>query len=184
MRIISGKFKGRQLRPPGKLPVRPTTDFAKTGLFNLLASRVDFHGLVVVDLFAGTGSLSYEFISREARIVYSVDKHPGCIQFIRDTVSQMKATDQSAVYCTDVFRFLERFSGKVDIIVADAPFEKTPAEEINKLVFEKELLQPEGLLIIEHETGTDFSALPNYRGSRKYGNVTFSFYSLDGALTI
>lgn len=184
MRIISGKFRGKQLRAPGKLPVRPTTDFAKTGLFNLLSSRYNFSGLTVIDLFAGTGSLSYEFISRDAACVYSIDKNSDCIKFIRETVAALHAEKQSAIYCTDALRFLEGFKSKADIIVADAPFDQTPAAALNKLVFEKNLLKESGVLIIEHETGTHFEALPYFRGSRKYGNVTFSFYGEDDEFTV
>ncbi|MGQ1944340.1 16S rRNA (guanine(966)-N(2))-methyltransferase RsmD [Ornithobacterium rhinotracheale] len=179
MRIISGKWKGRKLQAPKNLPTRPTTDFAKEGLFNVLNSRFYFEDLQVLDLFAGIGSISYEFASRGCQSVTGVDKHAACVKFISQTKEQLEL-DNLQIFKADVFSFLAQNQGlSYDLIFADPPFEfeKESYQEILDLVLENQLLKPEGTLILEHSKKMDLSDFPNYKETKKYGNVHFSFFS-------
>lgn len=176
MRIISGIYGGRQLHPPKNLPVRPTTDFAKTGLFNILQHRYNFHRLHVLDLYAGTGALTYEFISRGVDTITAVDKHPGCIRYIRETLQLLQAPATCQAVNSDALRYLTSCRNPFDIIIADAPYAETPAKELCRLVFENHLVRPGGLLIIEHESRSPLVGLEHLQETRKYGNVSFSFF--------
>ncbi|MFM9057469.1 MAG: RsmD family RNA methyltransferase [Bacteroidota bacterium] len=178
MRIISGKFRSRLIKPPKGLPVRPTTDFAKTGLFNILSSRFDFSKVRVADLYAGTGSLSYEFVSRGCEQLVSVDRSPDCIRFIRQTMLGFNAPKGVFQSKSDVLFWLDIQQGPFDILVADPPFAETPAEELVHRVFSKSLLSPNGMLIIEHASTNDLSAIPGFSEARRYGSVSFSFFRL------
>lgn len=175
MRIIGGTYKGKQLLTPKNLPVRPTTDFAKEGLFNILNNRLDFEDLTVLDLFAGTGNISLEFASRGAARVYAIDKHTACVQFIRDTAKQLKLGMVSPERA-DVFKYLEKPFVAVDLIFADPPYELGNIPDIHELVFVNDWLKPGGTLIIEHGPKTKLDDKPHYTDTRKYGNVHFSFF--------
>lgn len=177
MRIISGIYGGRQLQAPKSLPVRPTTDYAKSGLFSILQHRYNFKKLEVADLFAGTGSLTYEFLSRGCPSVVAVDKHPGCIKFIRETFEKFGMTGGSAI-TADALKFLKNRISPFDIIIADAPFADTPAEALSAAVTEGRLLKKNGVLIIEHQTKNSLSEVPGFLETRKYGNVSFSFFGM------
>jgi len=176
MRIISGKYKGRRLIAPKKLPVRPTTNMAKEGLFNILNNRFYIDGLRVLDLFAGTGNISFEFASREAKEIIAVDSFAGCTQYI-SKISKELDFSITAIK-SDVFKFLERTKHQANIIFADPPynFNKEQFSTIADLVFQKGLLLKDGLLIIEHSNQTDLSDLKNHSESRKYGGSAFSFF--------
>jgi 16S rRNA (guanine(966)-N(2))-methyltransferase RsmD len=176
VRIISGTFRGLQLKVPGNLPVRPTTDFAKTGLFNILNNRYNLEETDVLDLFAGTGNLSFEFISRGVQSCIAVDKDPGCVRFMKATLSKLAPEASMQVIQADALRYLTNCLNRFDIIVADPPYAITPAAELNSLVFSRNLLNPEGVFILEHATEQNFSELPHFMESRKYGHVTFSFF--------
>jgi 16S rRNA (guanine(966)-N(2))-methyltransferase RsmD len=176
MRIISGKHKGRNLIAPKNLPVRPTKDMAKEGLFNILNNQYYFPDLKVLDLFAGTGNISYEFASRNVNDILAVDAHSGCIKFIEKTNDLLDAEIRTLK--SDVFTFLQRNTETFDIIFAD-PFydmDQLDFEKIPQLIFEKELLKVDGVLIIEHSNRTDLSGLQNFDNSRKYGGSVFSFF--------
>jgi 16S rRNA (guanine966-N2)-methyltransferase len=175
MRIISGKYRGRQLHPPKNLPVRPTTDFARESLFNVLNNMIDFEGLKVLDLFAGTGSISVEFLSRGAATVIAVDADFRCHQFIRRTAETLGDGNLKAVKA-NVFPFLERAMGQFDIVFADPPYEMERVEELPDRVIQHKLLAAEGWFILEHSRFFDFSGNPFFRQHRKYGNVNFSFF--------
>ena len=175
MRIIGGTYKGKQLTAPKNLPVRPTTDFAKEGLFNILNNKVDFEGITVLDLFAGTGNITLEFASRGAAKVYAVDKHTPCINFIRDTAKTLKLS-MVATERADVFKYLEKSYAPVDLIFADPPYELETIPQIYDLVFANNWLKPEALLIIEHGPKTKLDDKAFYLETRKYGNVNFSFF--------
>jgi 16S rRNA (guanine966-N2)-methyltransferase len=176
LRIIGGTYKGKQIIAPKNLPVRPTTDFAKEGLFNILNNKVDFEGLTVLDLFCGTGNISLEFASRGAQKIYAIDKHSPCLYFVKDTAKALKLnsiiTDRA-----DVFKYLEKSHSTYDVIFADPPYELENIAQIHDLVFTHNLLNEDGWLIIEHGQRTDLSSKKNYVETRKYGNVHFSFFA-------
>ena len=147
MRIIGGTLKGLRLNSPKNLPVRPTTDLAKEALFNILQNQIEFENIKVLDLFAGTGNISLEFASREAAQVISVDRSVQCIHYINDTARQHKLS-QIKTYKADVFKFLEMETGQYDLIFADPPYDLNGIPEIAKIVFDKKLLLPDGMLMI------------------------------------
>ncbi|MEZ4841974.1 MAG: 16S rRNA (guanine(966)-N(2))-methyltransferase RsmD [Flavobacteriaceae bacterium] len=176
MRIISGKYKGRRINAPKNLPARPTTDFAKEALFNIINNNYYFEQLSVLDLFAGIGSISYEFASRGAKNIISIDSHFNSIKFIKKTAEELNLPIQPIK--SDVFSYLEKTTLKHDIIFADPPYEFT-VEQLTKLVsliFERELLLKEGMLIIEHSKHNDLSENKYFRHSKKYGGSVFSFF--------
>ncbi len=174
MRIISGRFKGRILRAPSKLPVRPTTDQAKEGLFNILNNWYDFEGLKVLDLFAGTGNVGYEFWSRGVTRVTAVDRHPGCIKFIRLQFKEMGI--EGEVIKSDVGKFLGQTDGKWDLIFLDPPYAMEEMERLVELIFERELLNPDGTVILEHPIQKSFVEVNRFSGERRYGGSVFSFF--------
>lgn len=176
MRIIGGILKGKTLLTPKNLPVRPTTDFAKEALFNILNNKIDFEGLTVLDLFSGTGNISLEFASRGAKKVLSIDKHPACVGFLKDTAKLYKL---NTIYTekADIFKTLAKLTAKYDVIFADPPYDLPNIPEIHALVFNHSLLNENGILIIEHGPKTNLSELSNYVETRKYGNVHFSFFN-------
>ncbi|NRD22517.1 RsmD family RNA methyltransferase [Winogradskyella litoriviva] len=176
MRIISGLFKGRRITAPKKLPVRPTTDMAKEGLFNILNNRYYFDDISVLDLFSGTGNISYEFASRGTEHITAVDAHYGCIKFINETADAFEMNINTIK--SDVFKFLEKSKQKHTIIFADPPydFDVEAFSKIPELVFKNELLEDEGLLIVEHSKHTDLSQLDHYSYSKSYGGNMFSFF--------
>lgn len=175
MRIIGGTYKGKQLIAPKNLPVRPTTDFAKEGLFNILNNKVDFEDLSVLDLFCGTGNITLEFASRGAKKIVAIDKFTPCLNYVRDTAKTLKL---NSVYTerADVFKYLEKAHSSYDLVFADPPYELENIPSIHELVYNNNLLNEEGILIIEHGPKTDLSAKEHYLETRKYGNVHFSFF--------
>ncbi len=175
MRIIGGTYKGKQLITPKNLPVRPTTDFAKEGLFNILNNKIDFDEISVLDLFSGTGNITLEFASRGASKVYSIDKHTPCINFVRD-ISKTLKLNMIHTERADVFKYLEKPYSSFDVIFADPPYELENIAQIHQLVFAHDWLNPEGLLIIEHGPKTKLDDKEGYLETRKYGNVNFSFF--------
>jgi 16S rRNA (guanine(966)-N(2))-methyltransferase RsmD len=177
MRIISGSHGGRTIHPPKNLPVRPTTDFAKESLFNILNNKIEFEGLKVLDLFCGSGNISYEFLSRGATNVTCVDSSFACCTFVKKTLEAMKF-EGGHVIKADVFSFLRNHSTTYDIIFADPPYDLEKLDQIGPLIIEKELLKPEGMMIIEHGPRTDLSAQPHFKEKRVYGNVNFSFFQI------
>ena len=175
MRIISGTLKGRNLIAPGNLPVRPTTDFAKTGLFNILQNYFDFESLTVLDLFCGIGSISFEFASRGAMQVTCVDEHAGCLKFIRETAEKFSLPVIQTLK-SDVFRFLKSAGQQYDIIFADPPFDSRDADQLPDLIMEKKMLKAEGWLVVEHQSKRKIQSKAEPFQARKYGNCTFSIY--------
>ncbi|WP_418983865.1 RsmD family RNA methyltransferase [Alistipes sp.] len=175
MRIISGKYRGRAITPPRNLRARPTTDFAKENLFNVLGNLVDFEACDVLDLFAGTGSISYEFASRGARSVTAVEINTVHYDFIRRTAAQLGLENFYPVKA-NVFRYLKSCPKQFDVIFSDAPYDLAGSEEVVRAVMESDLLRPEGILIFEHSKKMDFSAVPGFWQLRSYGSVQFSFF--------
>lgn len=177
MRIISGTYKGRRLTAPNNLPVRPTTDFAKEALFNIFRVRFYFEEITVLDLFSGTGNISFEFASRGVQNITSVDAHYGCIQYI-NKVSEEFSFPITAIK-SEVVKYLAHASGKFDVIFADPPydFSVSDLETIVATVFEKSLLEEEeGMLVIEHSKQNDLSKVSHFVEARKYGGNVFSFF--------
>jgi len=176
MRIISGIHKGRRIHAPNNLPVRPTTDRAKEALFNILNHQMYFENLKVLDLFAGTGNISYEFISRGVHQATCVDKNMKCIRFIEQTANALEANIEAIQ--TDVISFLSQHRSTYDIIFADPPYDSDFEifESMITLILSKNLLHDGGLLILEHSKQTDLSSLPKYSDSRVYGSCVFSFF--------
>jgi len=174
MRIIQGKNKGRQIQAPASLPVRPTTDLGKESLFNILNHYFFFDKITVLDLFAGTGNISYEFASRGAISVTAIDNDQGCADFIRKTAEKLQL-DNISIIRGDAFSFVERSRQKFDIIFADPPYELTGLEKIVEHVFTNQLLKPSGWFVLEHSREYDFSQHPNFYEHRKYGKLNFTF---------
>lgn len=176
MRIISGKHKGKRLSAPKNLPVRPTTDMAKEALFNILNNNYYFDTLSVIDLFAGTGNISFEFASRGCEKITAVDAHYGCVKFITATSKQLDFNIDTIK--SDAYKFLEKLTLKATVIFADPPydFEKEQFEKIVELVFEKNLLNDNGMLIIEHSKQTKLHENKHFNYSKKYGGNMFSFF--------
>ncbi len=178
MRIISGTHKSRQIHAPKSLPVRPTTDIAKEALFNILTNNFDLEEVQVLDLFAGTGNISYEFASRGALGVISIDKELRCVDFIRKTVKEL-GFEAVLAFRSDAFRFVKNTEHTYDIIFCDPPYEMEGVERIPETVIERKLLKEDGWLIVEHSRDYDFSKMPGFQQMRKYGKVNFSIFSAE-----
>lgn len=179
MRIISGKFKGRRINPPKNLPVRPTTDMSKEALFNVLNNYFSFDGLKILDLFSGTGNISFEFASRGSENITSVDQDFGCVKFIKQVATEYDFS--IAALRADVFQFLSKNNNSYDIIFADPPY-ALPQETFEKLVlliFEKELLHEAGMMVIEHSKYTKLDHLINFSFKKVYGGSIFSFFEIN-----
>ncbi|WP_010521160.1 RsmD family RNA methyltransferase [Aquimarina agarivorans] len=176
MRIISGKHKSKRLTAPKKLPVRPTTDMAKEALFNIINNLYYFSQVSVLDLFSGTGNISYEFGSRGTEEITAVDKHYACAKFIENTAAELDLP--ISVIKSDVFLFLEKSSQSYDIIFADPPYDFS-TEQFSKIVdlaFDNSLIAPDGVLIIEHSKHTSLESHPNFSYDKRYGGSVFSFF--------
>jgi len=179
MRIVAGKFRSRRITAPGNLPVRPTTDMAKEALFNILNNSYYFDDIKVLDLFAGIGSISFEFASRGTTDITAIDEHYGCVNFLEKTNSELEAGLQ--IIKSDVFSYLSRSAQSYDVIFADPPYDME-IEKFNQLlalVFDRKLLKAEGTLIVEHGKQTDLSVHPKFERSRKYGSNVFSFFTVE-----
>lgn len=175
MRIISGIYKGFQFDPGKKFNMRPTTDRNREALFNILSHRFDLEGLDVLDVFAGAGGVSYEFASRGAASVVSVEKNPGLCRFIIQTFEKLDY-DSFEVYCQDAFAFLKNASVQsFDLIFADPPYADSGIRRLPELILEYEILRPGGLLIVEHGSQQSFEGVQPEE-QRHYGQSTFSFF--------
>jgi 16S rRNA (guanine(966)-N(2))-methyltransferase RsmD len=176
MRIVGGKYRNRRLHPPREIAARPTTDFAKEGLFNVLQHSIALDGIRVLDLFAGTGNISLEFLSRGAAEVISVDQDRVLLNFMQRMARELNETHWRMVK-QDVFTFLNSHRGRYDIVFADPPFHMEGIERIPTLVFNAGLLGTDGTLIMEHQEKLDLSHVPGYQRTRSYGLVQFSFFA-------
>lgn len=178
MRIISGTHKGRPIVTPANLPIRPTTDLAKESLFNILNNIFDFEDLEVMDLFAGTGSISYEFASRGAKRIVVVDNNYRCVEFIKKSAQNFGFNKVITIQRANVFVYLKYPQAPFDLIFADPPYDMENIQVIPDLVFNQKLLKPDGWLIIEHSRDQDFEKHPNFLQHRNYGKVNFSIFSM------
>jgi 16S rRNA (guanine(966)-N(2))-methyltransferase RsmD len=175
VRIISGKYKGKQIRPPSNFKARPTTDFAKEALFNIIENNFDIEELSVLDLFAGTGSITYEFASRGAKQITSVESDSSHFKFIRNMLNSMDMVQVNPVR-SDAFRIIRNPWEAYDIIFADPPFDLKGLETIPELVLKEKLLLNDGWLILEHPSRIKFNHIPELFDHRNYGSVNFSFF--------
>jgi 16S rRNA (guanine966-N2)-methyltransferase len=176
MRIVGGKYKGRIFSPNKKFTARPTTDIAKEALFNILSNRFDFTDKTILDLFSGTGSIGYEFISRGAEYVTFVENHFSHVRFIRQVIELLEINNAKIIR-EDVFKYLKRSKEKFDIIFCDPPFDLPEIDIIPDSVFKSGILNDEGIFIIEHSKSHDFSKHPLFTEVRRYGKVNFSFFT-------
>lgn len=175
MRIVGGKYRNRRLHPPKEMDARPTTDFAKEGLFNVLHHSIPLEGIRVLDLFAGTGNISLEFLSRGASEVISVDQDRKLFDFMQRTARELNEQGWRMVK-SDVFAFLRAHRAQYDIVFADPPFHMEAIETIPPLVRGAGLVGNDGLLIIEHQDKLDLSHIEGFQQTRKYGLIHFSFF--------
>jgi 16S rRNA (guanine966-N2)-methyltransferase len=176
MRIISGTYKGKRLVAPKNLPVRPTTDFAKEALFNILNHQIYFQDVRFLDLFAGTGNIGFEFASRGCEDITSVDSHYGCVKYIQQISDELSF--QITAVKSDVFKYTKISHPAFDVIFADPPynFELQTLTDLVENIFQNNLLKPEGFLIIEHTKHLDLQGIAHFREARKYGGSVFSFF--------
>ena len=175
MRIISGKYKGRLITPPKNLRARPTTDFAREALFNILINRYDFESLTVLDLFAGTGSISYEFASRGALSIHLVDKDNYHISFIKKMIDELHFDNIKTIHI-DVKAFLKTCDQKYKIVFADPPYDLPWLNTLPDLVKDAAVVHDNGIFILEHPKHMSFTTHPNIFEHRNYGGVNFSFF--------
>jgi len=178
MRIVGGDFKGRRFQPPKFFKARPTTDFAKEALFNLIVNKIDLKDKTALDLFAGTGSISYEFMSRKCSKITSVDISYKYLSFIEKT-AQLLFSEKKIINTAkaDVFKFVKKQNlSDFDIIFADPPYSLSNIEDLADLIFNNSTLKEKTLVIIEHSKKNNFSKHPNFIDKRSYGSVNFSFF--------
>ena len=178
MRIITGKYKGRHFEIPRSFKARPTTDFAKENIFNVLVQYVDFDGATALDLFSGTGSISLELVSRGCSQVVSVELDRDHHRFIQDCLKKLQ-TDTCIPIRGDVFRFLKSCKQQYDLIFADPPYALKELATLPDVIFEKQLLKAEGIFVLEHGKDHDFSSHPHFKEHRQYGSVNFSIFTTE-----
>ena len=176
MRIISGKFKGRLFNPPKNLRARPTTDFAKENLFNVLNFKLNWEEVEAIDFFAGTGSISYELVSRGCKKVVAIDKNSHHTNFIKKVKEELHL-NELIVYNTDFYVAITKFKEKYNFVFADPPYDLEDFEQIPGLILKSDCLTEDGLLVVEHSSDHDFSNVPEFIEHRHYGSVNFSFFS-------
>ncbi len=176
MRIIGGKFKGTRFKMQGNVKARPTTDYAKEGLFNILNNKIDLEDLEVLDLFSGIGSISLEFISRGSNKTWAVEKERKNVRFIYSMIEKLDLKDIFKIVNADVFRFLKTCDHQFDLVFADPPYFLDKMNKVPQAIFESGVLKKGGLVIVEHDKKTSFNDHPNYTETREYGNVHFSFF--------
>jgi 16S rRNA (guanine(966)-N(2))-methyltransferase RsmD len=175
LRIIGGKYRGRRIIPPGNFKARPTTDFAREGLFNILNNRVDFETISVLDLFSGTGSISYEFASRGAASVHLVEKDLKHISGIRRIIKDLDLENVRPIHI-DVRAYLKTCSVKYDIVFADPPYDLSWLKELPDLVTQAGVIMEDGFFILEHPKGLSFTDHKLFFEHRNYGGVNVSFF--------
>ena len=175
MRIITGQYKGRHFDVPRSFKARPTTDFAKENIFNVLNAYIDFEGTTALDLFSGTGSISLELLSRGCSTVVSVEADRDHHAFIKQCLSKL-ATDRCMAIRGDVFRFVKSCRQQFDFIFADPPYALKELSSIPDLIFSRNLLKPDGIFVFEHGKDNDFSSHPCFVEHRSYGSVNCSLF--------
>jgi 16S rRNA (guanine(966)-N(2))-methyltransferase RsmD len=175
VRIISGIYKGRKLEPGRLKFTRPTTDFAREGLFNMLNSRIDWEGLDVLDLYSGTGAMAFEFLSHGVRSAVAVDRHIESVKFIA-SIKEKWTVENLEIIKYEALRYLEKCAFSFDLIFADPPYDSDDYDEILKFVFDNKLIKEGGFLIMEHQKRKSFESHPSFDFHRAFGNVNFSIF--------
>jgi 16S rRNA (guanine(966)-N(2))-methyltransferase RsmD len=176
MRIIAGKYGGRRIHPPTNMPyTRPTTDIAKEGLFNILQNRVQIEGSKTLDLFGGTGCISYELASRGAADLTIVEKDVQMLGFIKKNIELLKI-DNANVLQMDVFQYLNTCTQQYDIIFAGPPYALNTIDDLPRIIVERKLISEVGYFILEHTPRNDYKKFPGYSFERNYGTTIFSFF--------
>ncbi|MEN8121379.1 MAG: 16S rRNA (guanine(966)-N(2))-methyltransferase RsmD [Bacteroidota bacterium] len=177
MRIVGGLYKGRRFNPPKFFKARPTTDFAKESLFNLIVNRIDLENKKVLDLFSGSGSISFEFMSRGCNYVMAVDLSAKYLSYVEKTAKILNPDEKVVrTYKANVFTLLNKLELDYDVIFADPPYEIDKFETIPDLIFGNDTLKKDAIVIIEHSSTNDFSQHPRFQEKRVYGKVNFSFF--------
>jgi len=176
MRIIRGNWKSRRINPPSNLPVRPTTDIAKEALFNVLENTLDFEELHVLDLFAGTGNISFEFASRGVQKITAIEQDFCCVDFIRKTAHDLNMQQLTCIRA-DVFRFTKSAHQQYHLIFADPPYDLPQLKTIPDMIFQHNMLYPDGVFILEHPQAYNFNTHEHFSRQRTYGKVNFTFFS-------
>jgi 16S rRNA (guanine966-N2)-methyltransferase len=177
MRIISGLLGGRKIHPPSKMPyTRPTTDIAKEGLFNIVQTRIDFEGAKTLDLFGGTGSISYELASRGAVALTIIEKDTVMYAFIKKNIAELKINNANVIKM-DVFSFLSNCNEKYDFIFAGPPYALSTIDELPKIIIEKDLITADGYFVLEHTPRNDYYNYKGFSFKRNYGTTVFSFFA-------
>lgn len=176
MRIIGGSLKARQFHPPQNIPTRPTTDFAKEGLFNTLNNHFNFENLKVLDLFGGTGSISYEFASRGCNDITTVEIYPKCANFIKKTAKDFGFSGIKVMQM-DVFKYIENTNEKYDFIFAGPPYPLPNLAEIPDYIFRHQLVDGDGWFLMEHNPNHNFEKHPNFYKSKNYGTTIFAIFT-------
>ncbi|HBG58453.1 RsmD family RNA methyltransferase [Proteiniphilum sp. UBA1028] len=177
MRIVSGKYKSRRIQVPPNLKARPTTDFAKENLFNILNNRIDWEETTALDLFSGTGSIALELVSRGCPYVVSVEQNQNHFNFICHAQEKLGAKELFPVRA-DAFKYLQSLKQPFGFIFADPPYDLTGIDLLPAVIFERKLLKPDGLFVLEHSRKFNFSQLPYFEEERAYGSVHFSFFTV------
>jgi 16S rRNA (guanine(966)-N(2))-methyltransferase RsmD len=178
MRIIGGEFGGRRFNPPARIPARPTTELAKEGLFNMLANTIDFEDITTLELFAGTGSITYELASRGAGQLTVVERDPASVDFIKKTAAELGITGKMNIVRNDVFKFLRQHTGQYHFIFSDPPYALPNMDQIPLIIFEKNLLLPGGTFVMEHTHTHDYQRHPHFARVKNYGTTVFTFFTL------
>lgn len=177
MRIVGGIFGGRRFSPPARIPARPTTELAKEGLFNMLNNSMDLEGIKTLDLFGGTGSISYELASRGAADLTLVEQDNTTIEFIKKTAKELGIEDKLHIIRGDVFKFMKQSTSAYDFIFAGPPYALRNIDDLPLLVFEKKMLLPGGIFVLEHTPRNDYQKHPHFQRMKNYGTTIFSFFT-------
>jgi 16S rRNA (guanine966-N2)-methyltransferase len=177
MRIVGGIFGGRRFSPPARIPARPTTDLAKEGLFNILANMIDLEDAKTLDIFAGTGNVSYELASRGAADLTLVERDAVSIDFIKKTARELGIDDKLHIVRNDVFKFMKQNTAQYNFIFADPPYALETMDDLPMLVFQKNMLLPGGVFVMEHTSRNDYQQHPNFVRMKNYGTTIFTFFT-------
>lgn len=177
MRIVGGIFSGRRFSPPARIPARPTTEVAKEGLFNTLGNLIDFEGIKTLDLFGGTGSISYELASRGAADLTLIERDMTSVAFIKKTAQELSIDGKLHVVRNDVFKFMKQSTEQYDFIFAGPPYALENIDDLPMLVFKKNMLAPNGIFVLEHTPRNDYQQHPHFLRMKNYGTTVFTFFT-------